>query len=67
MKVVWSRRAIQHLTALREYIARDSERSAALVAKRILGAVDLLEAQPEMAGQVGWWVRANWWFRRRPT
>lgn len=48
MKVVWSRRAIQHLVALREYIAQDSERNAALVAKRILDAIDLLQAQPEM-------------------
>jgi len=48
MKVVWSRRAIQHPVALREYIAQDSERNAALVAKRILDAIDLLQAQPEM-------------------
>jgi plasmid stabilization system protein ParE len=41
MKVVWSRRAIRHLVALREYIAReyitkDSEQNAALVTQRIL-------------------------------
>lgn len=50
MKVVWSRRAVQHLVALREYIAKDSEQSAVLAATRILDAVDLLETQPEM----GW-------------
>ena len=48
MKVVWSRRAIHHLVALREYIEKDSEQNAALVAKRILKAVDLLQAQPEI-------------------
>jgi toxin ParE1/3/4 len=48
MKVVWSRRAIQHLVCLRERIDKDSELSAALVAKRILKAVDLLQSHPEM-------------------
>ena len=48
MKVVWSGRAIRHLVFLREYIEKGSEQNAALVAKRILKAVDLLETQPEM-------------------
>ena len=48
MKVIWSRRAIRHLTALREYIAQDSDKNAALVARRILNAVELLETQPQM-------------------
>ena len=48
MKVAWSRRAIRHLVHLREYVERDSEQNAALVAKRILEAVDLLQAHPEM-------------------
>ncbi len=48
MKVVWSRRAIRHLVQLREYIEKDSERSAALVAGRILKAVDLLQSHPEI-------------------
>ena len=48
MKVVWSRRAIRHLVHLREYIAKDSEQSAALVAGRILKAVELVQTQPEM-------------------
>jgi len=46
MKVVWSRRAIRHLVALRAHIARDSEQNAALVATRILKAVELLQTQP---------------------
>ena len=48
MKVVWSHRAIGHLVSLREYIGKDSEQNAALVAKRILKAVDLLQTQPEI-------------------
>ena len=48
MKVVWSRRAIRHLTCLREYIEKDSERNAQEVAKRILKAVNLLQSHPEM-------------------
>ena len=48
MKVFWSRRAIRHLTALREYIARDSDQNAALIVGRILKAVDLLQTQPQM-------------------
>jgi len=48
MKVVWSRRAIRHLVHLRNYIEKDSEQNAALVAERILQAVDLLQTQPEI-------------------
>jgi toxin ParE1/3/4 len=48
MKIVWSRRAIRHLVYLRKYIEKDSEQNAALVAKRILEAVDLLQTQPGM-------------------
>lgn len=48
MKVVWSRRAIRHLVSLRQHIERDSEHSAALVARRILKAIELLETHPEM-------------------
>jgi toxin ParE1/3/4 len=33
---------------LREYIEKDSEQGAALVAQRILEAVDLLETHPEI-------------------
>ena len=41
MKLVWSPRAIKHLVSLRKFIANDSEQNAALVAKRILQAVEL--------------------------
>jgi toxin ParE1/3/4 len=48
MKAIWSRRAIRHLTALREHIEKESEQTAVLVAKRILRAVELLQSQPSM-------------------
>ena len=48
MKIAWSRRAIRHLLYLHEYIARDSEKYAELLAARILDAVELLENHPEM-------------------
>jgi toxin ParE1/3/4 len=48
MKIVWSRRAVRHLLSLREFIARDSEQNAALVAERILSSVHLLRAHPEL-------------------
>ena len=48
MKVVWSRRAIQHLVALRKYIEKDSEQNAAFVAKRILQSIEILQTQPDM-------------------
>lgn len=48
MKIVWSRRAIRHLVSLRKYIKQDSEQSASLVALRILHAIELLQAQPDI-------------------
>lgn len=48
MKVIWSRRAIGHLVSLRGHIEKDSEANAALVATRILKAVDLLQNHPEI-------------------
>ena len=48
MKTTWSRRAIQHLVALRDYIAADSPNSAELVAERILESVKLLATQPHI-------------------
>jgi plasmid stabilization system protein ParE len=42
MTVVWSRRAIDNLIALRDYIAEDNPRSAGSVARQILDAVELL-------------------------
>lgn len=52
MKVVWSRKAVRHLEHLRKHIEKDSEQNARLVASRILKAVDLLEAHPEI-GRTG--------------
>jgi addiction module RelE/StbE family toxin len=48
MKIVWSPRAIRHLEHLRAYVERDSEQNAALVAGRILKAVDLLQGHPQL-------------------
>jgi toxin ParE1/3/4 len=48
MNVVWMRRAVRHLTALREHIAEDSPKRAELVAQRILKAVELLATHPEI-------------------
>lgn len=48
MKVLWSPRAIRHLVALRDYIAKDSEQNASTVAQRILRSVDLLETHADM-------------------
>lgn len=48
MKVIWSRRAVRHLAELRDYIAKDSEQNAAIVAERILQSVNLLQTQPSM-------------------
>ena len=52
MTIVWSRQAIRHLVLLREFIAKDSDRNASLVAGRILSAVELLQTHPEI-GRVG--------------
>jgi toxin ParE1/3/4 len=48
MKIIWSRSAIRHLAHLREFIEKDSEQNAALVARRSLKAVDLLQSHPEI-------------------
>ena len=48
MKTVWSPRAIGHLTAIRKYIAQDSDQNAARVAARIVDAVEILRTQPQM-------------------
>ena len=48
MNVVWSRRAIRHLVQLRAHIETNSEQNAALVADRILKALDLLQIHPEI-------------------
>ena len=48
MKIIWSRRAIGHLTALRDYIAQDKPGAAAEVAAKILDAVERLEVFPNL-------------------
>jgi toxin ParE1/3/4 len=48
MNAVWSPRAIRHLVAIRKFIAKDSEETAALIARRILDAVETLRTQPQM-------------------
>jgi addiction module RelE/StbE family toxin len=48
MKIVWSRRAIQHLTHVREYIAKDSPKAAQEIATRILEAVERLADYPNL-------------------
>ena len=48
MKIVWSRRALRHLTDLRDYIAQDRTESAAEVAEHILQNVELLATNPYM-------------------
>jgi toxin ParE1/3/4 len=54
MKLVWSRRASRHLVYVRQHIEKDSEQNAALVASRILKAVEFLQSHPEIgrAGRV---------------
>lgn len=48
MTVVWSPRAIQHLSALRAYIARDNPDAAADVALTLLAAVERLAELPNL-------------------
>ena len=48
MNVIWSPRTIRHLITIRTFIERDSDASAALVAGRILDAVEILSTQPQM-------------------
>jgi addiction module RelE/StbE family toxin len=48
MRIIWSRRAIGHLTELRDYIAQDKPEAAAEVAGRILDAVERLAHFPNL-------------------
>ena len=48
MTVVWSPRAIAHLTHLRSYIARDNPKAANRVATALLNAVELLAELPNL-------------------
>jgi len=44
--IVWSPRAVRHLTDLRAYIARDNPDAAARVAATLLTSVDRLAGMP---------------------
>jgi toxin ParE1/3/4 len=46
MTIVWSRRAVRHLEALRNYIAEDNPKSAQRLVQRILNGLNLLVNQP---------------------
>ena len=46
MKVVWPRRALQHLARVRDYIAKDDPKAAAEIARRILESVELVTVNP---------------------
>ena len=48
MTVVWSPRAIGHLAALRDYIARENPGAAARTATTLLVAVDRLAELPHL-------------------
>ena len=48
MKIVCSRRALRHLVYIRHRTEKDSGQNAALVASRILEAVELLQSHPEI-------------------
>lgn len=48
MTVVWSPRAIGHLAALRDYIARENPGAAARTATTLLAAVDRLAESPNL-------------------
>lgn len=52
MKVSWSRRALYDFDELAAYIARDSEKSAALVEARIHHEAEILSAFP-LSGRIG--------------
>ena len=46
MKIVWSPRAIEHLIAVRAFIAKDSPNAAHAVAARIVASVEQLALYP---------------------
>jgi len=48
MTVVWSPRAIRHLTAIRAFIEKDSEAGAIGIVIRVLDGIDVLATQPNM-------------------
>jgi toxin ParE1/3/4 len=48
MKILWSRIAIEDLTAIRSYISEHSPKAAEGVARRILQAVSFLADHPQL-------------------
>jgi plasmid stabilization system protein ParE len=50
-KVVWTDSAIQDLSDIGEYIAKDSERYAQITVSRLFNSTDILEKHP-LAGKV---------------
>ena len=48
MTIVWSPRAIEHLTHLRSYIARDNPKAASRIAGTLLEAVERLAERPNL-------------------
>lgn len=46
-KLIWSPQALRDLEGIRDYIAADSPRYAALVIERIIGGVERLSTFPE--------------------
>jgi len=46
-RVIWTRGAVEDVEAVKAYVARVSVRYAALLAERIVAAVDRLELFPE--------------------
>src|ERR1039457_3998175 len=48
MNVVWSLRAIRYLVVIGEYIEKDSDGNAALIAGQILNAIEIIRMQPQM-------------------
>ena len=48
MTIVWSVRALRHLSRLRDFIARDRPSAAQEIAVTILSSVELLAEQPSL-------------------
>ena len=52
MKIVWSPRAVQHLIAIRTFIAEDNPDAAQTVAAKIIASVEQLATYPN-SGRAG--------------
>ena len=50
-RIIWSPLAIEDVEAIRDYVSRDSPRSADLLVERLVAAVERLGADP-LAGRV---------------